>query len=155
MTEVSTSALDNIDWKLLAELQRDARTPIAELGRRVNLGASATADRVRRLQESGVINGFRAEIDLDRVGYPILAFVRLRYPTGNYRPLHAELDHTQEILECHHVTGEDCFVLKVAASSMAHLEQLTGRLATLGSVATSVVYSSTLASRVLADPASR
>ncbi|HEY9410210.1 MAG TPA: Lrp/AsnC ligand binding domain-containing protein, partial [Jiangellaceae bacterium] len=63
---------------------------------------------------------------------------------------HAVLDHTREILECHHVTGDDCFVLKVAAESMSHLEEITGRLATLGGVATSVVYSSPLPSRVLA-----
>ena len=150
MAVQSPALLDALDWRILEELQRDARLPVAELSRRVDLGATATADRLRRLQDAGVIAGFRAELDLTRVGFPILAFVRLRYPSGNYRPLHAVLDHTREILECHHVTGDDCFVLKVAAESMTHLEEITGRLATLGGVATSVVYSSPLPSRVLA-----
>ena len=61
-----------------------------------------------------------------------MAFVRLRYPTGNYRPFHALLDSTPEIIEAHHVTGEDCFVLKVLARSMRHLEEVTGRIAGLG-----------------------
>jgi Lrp/AsnC family transcriptional regulator, leucine-responsive regulatory protein len=78
-----------------------------------------------------------------------MAFVRLRYPTGNYRPFHALLDSTPEIVEAHHVTGEDCFVLKVVARSMRHLESVTGRIAGLGAVTTSVVYSSPLPHRDL------
>ena len=79
-----------------------------------------------------------------------MAFVRLRYPTGNYRPFHALLDSTPAIVEAHHVTGEDCFVLKVVARSMRHLEEVTGRIAGLGSVTTSVVYSSPLTGRAIA-----
>lgn len=152
MADDSGAPLDKVDWQLLEHLQRDGRVAVAELARRVNLGPSATADRIRRLTDLGVIAGFRAELDLERIGYTIVAYVRLRYPSGNYRALHAELDRTQELLECHHVTGDDCFVLKVAARSMRHLEEIAGRLATLGSVTTSVVYSSPLVSRVIAQP---
>jgi Lrp/AsnC family leucine-responsive transcriptional regulator len=88
-------------------------------------------------------------IDHDRIGLPILAFVRLRYPHGNYKPFHDLLAATPEILEAHHVTGEDCFVLKVAARSMRHLEETAGRIAGLGSVTTSVVYSSPLGRRAV------
>lgn len=148
----SPVSLDRLDWQLLEHLQRDGRITVAELSRRVNLGPTATADRIRRLGDLGVIAGFRAEIDLDRIGYTVVAFIRLAYPSGNYRALHAELDRTQELLECHHVTGDDCFLLKVAARSMRHLEEIAGRLATLGSVTTSVVYSSPLVSRVITQP---
>lgn len=79
-----------------------------------------------------------------------LAFVRLRYPHGNYKPFHDLPAGTTEILEAHHVTGDDCFVLKVAARSMSDLETVTGRIATLGSVTTSVVYSSPLRRRAVA-----
>ena len=89
-------------------------------------------------------------MDPERVGLGVMAFVRLRYPTGNYRPFHALLDSTPEIVEAHHVTGEDCFVLKVVARSMRHLEEVTGRIAGLGSVTTSVVYSSPLTGRAIA-----
>ena len=147
------SALDRTDWRLLAELQRDGRASYAELARAVAMSASAVAERVRRLEESGVIAGYQATVNPERVGLTVMAFVRVRYPTGNYRPFHAMLDSTPEIVEAHHVTGEDCFVLKVLARSMRHLEEVTGRIAGLGPVTTSVVYSSPLAARSIAEPA--
>jgi Lrp/AsnC family transcriptional regulator, leucine-responsive regulatory protein len=145
-------SLDKTDWRLLAELQRDGRTSYAELARAVAMSASAVAERVRRLEEAGVIAGYRAAVEPERVGLTVMAFVRLRYPTGNYRPFHALLDSTPEIVEAHHVTGEDCFVLKVLARSMRHLEEVTGRISGLGSVTTSVVYSSPLSGRAISAP---
>lgn len=141
--------VDGTDWRLLAELQKDGRASYAELARAVAMSPSAVAERVRRLEETGVISGYRATVDPARVGLDIMAFVRLRYPTGNYRPFHALLDSTPAIVEAHHVTGEDCFVLKVLARSMRHLEEVTGRIAGLGAVTTSVVYSSPLTGRAL------
>src|SRR3954465_741387 len=136
--------LDRTDWQLLDELQRDGRASFAELARAVAMSPSAVAERIRRLEEAGGIAGYRANVNPERVGLTVMAFVRLRYPTGNYRPFHALLDTTPEIIEAHHVTGEDCFVLKVLARSMRHLEEVTGRIAGLGAVTTSVVYSSPL-----------
>ena len=147
------SALDRTDWRLVEELQRDGRASFADLARVVAMSPSAVAERVRRLEEGGVISGYRATVDPERVGLTVLAFVRLRYPTGNYRPFHALLDSTPEIVEAHHVTGEDCFVLKVVARSMRHLEEVTGRISGLGAVTTSVVYSSPLTGRALAAEA--
>jgi Lrp/AsnC family transcriptional regulator, leucine-responsive regulatory protein len=146
--------LDRTDWQLLAELQRDGRATYAELARAVAMSPSAVTERIRRLEEAGVIASYRAVVDPERVGLTVMAFVRLRYPTGNYRPFHAMLDTTPEIIEAHHVTGEDCFVLKVLARSMRHLEEVTGRIAGLGAVTTSVVYSSPLAGREVAPPLS-
>ena len=144
------STVDKTDWLLLEELQKDGRISYADLARLVAMSPSAVAERVRRLEESGVIAGYRATVDPERVGLGVMAFVRLRYPTGNYRPFHALLDSTPAIVEAHHVTGEDCFVLKVVARSMRHLEEVTGRIAGLGSVTTSVVYSSPLTGRAIA-----
>jgi Lrp/AsnC family transcriptional regulator, leucine-responsive regulatory protein len=148
MTEGSAE-LDATDWQILGVLQRDARISFAELARQVAMSPSAVTERVRRLEETGIITGYRAEVDPARIGLAILALVRLRYPTGNYRPFHALLDSTPEIVEAHHVTGEDCFVLKVLARGMRHLEEVTGRIAGLGPVTTSVVYSSPLPGRDL------
>jgi Lrp/AsnC family transcriptional regulator, leucine-responsive regulatory protein len=141
--------VDRTDWRLLDELQRDGRASYADLAKAVAMSPSAVAERVRRLEEAGVIAGYRATVDPERVGLGVMAFVRLRYPTGNYRPFHALLDSTPEIVEAHHVTGEDCFVLKVLARSMRHLEEVTGRIAGLGPVTTSVVYSSPLTDRAV------
>ncbi|GAB2598353.1 transcriptional regulator [Paractinoplanes abujensis] len=145
-------ALDRTDWQLLTELQKDGRSSFAELARAVAMSPSAVAERIRRLEEAGVIAGYRAALDPERVGLQVMAFVRLRYPTGNYRPFHALLESTPEIVEAHHVTGEDCFVLKVLTRSMRHLEEVTGRISGLGAVTTSVVYSSPLTGRAIAPP---
>ncbi|MFE7514619.1 Lrp/AsnC family transcriptional regulator [Streptomyces sp. NPDC057540] len=138
---------DATDWRILEALQAEGRASFAELARAVSMSPSAVTERVRRLEDAGVISGYTAIVDQDRLGLPILAFVRLRYPHGNYKPFHDLLDTTPEVLEAHHVTGDDCFVLKVAARSMKHLEGITGKIATLGAVTTSVVYSSPLPRR--------
>lgn len=138
---------DATDWRILAALQDQGRATFAELARTVSMSASAVTERVRRLEEAGVIAGYTAVVDQERLGLPILAFVRLRYPNGNYKPFHDLLEAVPEILEAHHVTGDDCFVLKVATRSMRHLEEVAGKIGTLGSVTTSVVYSSPLRRR--------
>ncbi|MFI6899967.1 Lrp/AsnC family transcriptional regulator [Nonomuraea sp. NPDC050394] len=136
--------LDATDWAILAELQRDGRIPLSELGRRVSLSASATTERVRRLESTGVITGYSAAVDLAAVGYAVLAIVRLKYPGSRHEPLHRLLGQRPEILECLRTTGDDCYVMKVAASSMAHLEEIVNDLAEFGSANTNIVYSQTL-----------
>jgi len=152
MTARSSAELDEVDWALLAELQRDARQTVTQLGKAINLSTSATSERLHRLEQSGVINGYTAVIDHERLGYAILAQIRLRYPSSNYKPLHDLLAVTPEVIEAHHVTGEDCFVLKVIATSMRHLEQLSGRIGGLGAITTSITYSSPLGRRAIPRP---
>jgi Lrp/AsnC family transcriptional regulator, leucine-responsive regulatory protein len=144
---MAVESMDDLDWRLLEALQRDGRASYADLGRLVGLSPSAVTERVRRLEESGVIIGYRCEVDPEKLGLPIMALVRLRYPHGNYKPFRDLLATTPEVTEAHHVTGEDCFVLSVRARSMRHLEEVTGRIAGLGSVTTSVVYSTPLPRR--------
>ncbi len=144
--------LDQTDQAILAELQRDGRVSVADLARRVCLSASSTADRLRRLTDGGVITGYTALLAPEALGYPITAFIRLRYPLGNDKPLHDLLRTTPEIIEAHHITGDDCFMLKLLARSMTDLERLAGKLAGLGAITTSVVYSSPLARRALVPP---
>lgn len=139
-----TESIDATDWSILAEVQRDGRIPLTELGRRVNLSASATTERVKRLEEAGVITGYHAHVDLPKVGFAVLAVVRLKYSGSRHRPLHRLLDERPEILECLRTTGDDCYVLKMAATSMVHLEQLVDELAQFGSTTTNLVYSQTL-----------
>ena len=148
-----TESLDPTDWAILAELQRDARLPLTELGRRVNLSASAATERLRRLEAAGVISGYRAEIDLGKVGYPVLAVVRLKYPGSRHEPLHKLLGERSEILECLRTTGDDCYTLKIAAASMAHLERTVDELCQFGSTTTNLVYSQTLPYRGPREPA--
>ncbi|MEQ0561872.1 Lrp/AsnC family transcriptional regulator [Amycolatopsis sp. NEAU-NG30] len=148
-----TESLDPTDWAILGELQHDARVPLTELGRRVNLSASAATERLRRLEAAGVITGYRAEVDLGKTGYPVLAVVRLKYPGSRHEPLHKLLAERTEILECLRTTGDDCYTLKIAAASMAHLEQTVDELAQFGSTTTNLVYSQTLPYRGPQEPA--
>jgi Lrp/AsnC family transcriptional regulator, leucine-responsive regulatory protein len=136
--------LDDIDWAIIGQLQQEARTSLSELGRRVKLSPSATTERVRRLETLAVITGYHASVDLAKAGYPVLAIVRLKYPGNHHEPLRRLLAERREILECVRTTGDDCYTLKVAATSMEHLETLVDQLAGFGSTTTSVVYSQTL-----------
>ncbi|OAR22066.1 AsnC family transcriptional regulator [Streptomyces sp. ERV7] len=138
-----TESLDATDWAILTELQQDGRIAFTELARRVNLSASATKERVRRLEATGVITGYRAEVDLERTGYGVLAVVRLKYPGPGTRhePLRRLLAERSEVLECLRTTGDDCYVMKVATTSMAHLEELVDTLAQFGSTTTNLVLS--------------
>ena len=147
-----TFALDKVDTAILEALQSNGRQSIADLARSINMSHSAAAERVRRLEESGVISGYSAVVEPLRLGFSIMAYLQLRYPSSIYEPLHKVLAETPEVIEAHHVTGDDCFIMKVVATSMKHLEQVSGRIGALGSVTTSVVYSSPLPPRPLLPP---
>ncbi|MBB4908357.1 Lrp/AsnC family transcriptional regulator [Actinophytocola algeriensis] len=147
-----TESLDTTDWAILAELQQDGRVALTELGRRVNLSASATTERVKRLENIGVITGYRATVDLEKAGFGVLALVRLKYPGNQHQPLHKLLADRTEILECLRTTGEDCYTLKIAATSMQHLEQLSYELTALGTTTTNIVYTQTLPFRGVGAP---
>ncbi|MGE2730774.1 Lrp/AsnC family transcriptional regulator [Mycolicibacterium vaccae] len=147
MPSKSRIALDATDHAVIEHLHNDGRMSVAELARNVNLSPSATAERLRRLTDGGVITGYSITVDPEALGYTVMAFIRLAYPSGNYKPFHDVVDDTPEIIEAHHVTGAECFILKVLARSMRDLERITGRLAPLGAITTNVVYSSPVPAR--------
>jgi Lrp/AsnC family leucine-responsive transcriptional regulator len=138
--------LDPTGWRILDLLQENARMPFSELGRRVGLSASAVAERVRRMEDAGLITGYRAELALDKLGFPIVAIIRVAAPEEKCARLKALVQSLAEVLECHHVTGSDAYVLRVVASSMKHLESVIEAIARQGGTpATSVVLSSPVA----------
>jgi Lrp/AsnC family leucine-responsive transcriptional regulator len=141
--------LDETDWALLRELQAHARITLSEASRRVGLTAPAVGERMRRLEESGVVRGYHAAIDLEKTGRPLLAFIRVRFSGGKYDAFERLVERSPEILECHHVTGEDCFIVKAAVATMPDLERLSSSLAKFGPTATSIVYSTTLERRII------
>ena len=144
------STLDDLDWRILGELQANARITFTELGKRVRLTPPAVAERVRRLEEAGVITGFRADLDPTVVGYPIIAFVRWTSSGPDCALLGEVAKDIPEIVECHRITGETSYILKVATRSVRHLEALIDRLMPYGSTITSVVLSSPVTHRALA-----
>jgi Lrp/AsnC family leucine-responsive transcriptional regulator len=135
---------DAIDRKILSELSVDARLPVAELGRRIALSPSATAERVRRLESLEFIRGYRADINLQALGFSITAFVRLTCEGPRYRQFLKFLPGLDAVQECHHLTGGDAFLLRVVLSSVAELEGLIEKLLPYGSPTTSIVLSTPL-----------
>jgi Lrp/AsnC family leucine-responsive transcriptional regulator len=145
----SSVVLDEISRNLLSALQEDARLSYAELGRRVGLSPAATAERLKRLEEAGIITGYRVEIDRRALGLPILAIVRLSCDGVKYRPFLKAVQVLENVLECYHVAGGDAFILKVAASGVEELERVVEKLLDFGVPTTSIVFSSPVARRTL------
>jgi Lrp/AsnC family leucine-responsive transcriptional regulator len=141
--------LDETGRKLLSVLQENARLSFAELGRRIDLSPAATAERLRRLEEAGVIKGYRIEIDREALGLPILAIIRLSCDGAMYRPFLKAVHSLEAVVECHHVAGGDAFILKAVASSVQQLERLVEKLLNFGVPTTSIVFSSPVADRKL------
>ncbi len=144
------SPLDSVDSAILRVLQEDGRVSIAALGRRINLSAPSVAERLQRLRDTGVITGFRADVDPKAVGYPIAAFVRIRPTTRQLHKIPELAREVPEVVECHRVTGEDCFVLKLHLRSMDELEAILDRFIVLGQTTTSIIHSSPVVGRPLA-----
>ncbi|HET6748597.1 MAG TPA: Lrp/AsnC family transcriptional regulator [Actinomycetes bacterium] len=141
--------LDAVNRRLLRELQADARLSLAELGRRVGLSAPAVGERLQRLQEAGVVRGYRAELDPAALGLPLGVIIRVR-PAAGELPKVAELARqTPEVVECHRITGEDCFFMKLQVRDVAHLEEVIDRFLLFGQTTTSIVQSSPVAARGL------
>lgn len=144
--------LDDTGRRILQELQGNARITFSELGRRVKLTPPAVADRVRRLEEAGIIAGYRVEVDREKLGLPVTAFVRISATGAACTELGVAIRDFPEVLQCHRVTGEEAYIAKVAVRSVEHLENLIDRLMPYGETITSIVLSSPVTHRVI-EPA--
>lgn len=145
------SQMDQMDWRIVSELQADARLSYSELGRRIGLSTPAAAERVRRLEDWGVIRGYSATVDPERVGLAVGAFIRIRLagPESLAKKLTAELDKMPEVLECHRCTGDESFILKVRVATVGRLESLIDRLSQFGATSTSLILSSPVERRTI------
>jgi Lrp/AsnC family leucine-responsive transcriptional regulator len=149
MASVDTP-LDELDRRIVGELQREGRLTMAELGRRVSLSPPAVADRVQRLERRGVITGYHARVDPKAVGYPVAAVVRVAPAQGQLQKIRDVARDTTEVIECHRITGEDCFLLKLHLRSLDDLEGVLDRFTPFGRTTTSLVHSSPVDNRPLA-----
>jgi Lrp/AsnC family leucine-responsive transcriptional regulator len=141
------SLLDEVNVRLLRELSADSRLTAAELARRVGMSAPAVRERVARLEQTGVIRGYRLDVDPAAVGLPVAAWVRVR-PGPGQLPKVAELaERTPEVSECHRISGEDCFLLQVHGRSIGALEEVLDRFLLHGQTTSSFVVSTPVPSR--------
>lgn len=142
MTLESERLLDDTGWKLLCALQEDARLSYSDLGRRVGLTSPAVAERIRKMEDAGIILGYRVALNLSRVGLPVLAIIYLEHIGGrSCAPIVAELTAKPEVLECYRLTGSDAVILKVAATSVDHLAQIIDDISAYGVPNASIIRS--------------
>jgi Lrp/AsnC family leucine-responsive transcriptional regulator len=139
--------MDRIGWRLLHELQINGRLSYAELGRRVGLTTPAVVERVKRMEEAGIILGYHADIDPTKVGLPVTAFIRMSVVGDVFTKITTVVNNSPEVVECHRGTGADSFIMKVHVHSVEHLESLIDRLTPFGTTSTSIVLSSPVEQR--------
>ncbi len=136
--------LDAVSWRLIEQLQHNARISFAELGRKVGLSTPAVAERVHRLEDAGIITGYHASLNVGKLGSPIRVLVRLTIPGGDLQISRTvtALKELTEIARCHRITGDESFVLEANVVSIRHLEALIDRLSNFGATSTSTILSS-------------
>lgn len=142
-----SNLLDEVNLRLLQELQGEGRIGMAELGRRIGMSAPAVAERVQRLERAGVIAGYHAEIDPAKLGFPVAAIVRIRPAPGQLRRIPEVARETPEVVECYRITGEDCFLIKLYLRAIDELEEVLDRFTPYGLTTTSIIHSAPVARR--------
>lgn len=150
MTE---SAIDDKAWKLLLALQRDGRAPLKVLAEAAGLSIPATAERLKRLQDAGVVRGVVADVDAARAGYTVRAIVGLTVAGQPAKKAFLEqIGRAAEVLECHHVAGADSYLLTVVAADLPALETFLGSINAWGETRTQIVFSTPIPRRGLVPP---
>lgn len=144
--------LDSVAWILLEALQADARLSFAALGRRVNLSPPAVAERVRRLEEAGIIQGYRAEVNPEALGYGLTALIDLTTTPQQYPVVTRLLADMEEVRHCYHVTGQGSFRIEAIAHSIPHLEEIIEQLSRYGQTATAIVLSQPIKKQSFSRP---
>jgi Lrp/AsnC family leucine-responsive transcriptional regulator len=146
---ISDGLLDEVNLRLLQLLDRNPRLSMSELARRVSMSAPAVTERVQRLERAGVIAGYRLDVDPRALGLPIAAYVRVRPGPRQLEKIADLAVNTPQVTECHRITGEDCFLLKVQVAAVDQLESILDRFLSYGQTTTSIVQSSPVPPRSL------
>ncbi|WP_425486965.1 Lrp/AsnC family transcriptional regulator [Microvirga thermotolerans] len=146
-------ALDGIDRRLIEALAANARQSLADLGRAVGLSAPSVAERLRRLEDSGLVNGYTLDLDPRALGYGLTAIVRIKPLPGQLHMVEKLLTESPEVVECDKVTGEDCYIARFVLRSIDELDPVLDRIAQRAQTSTSIVKSSPVRRRLPPLPA--
>ncbi|BBB58984.1 AsnC family transcriptional regulator [Undibacterium sp. KW1] len=141
--------IDAKAWKILAALQRDARISLKALADETGLSLPATSERVKRLEEAGIIKAYRAELNAEALGLQVQAVIGITVPQPQKASLITLLKSLPEVLECLHVTGQNSFLLRVATRDLRHLESFVGNINHYGETRTSIIMSAPIPLRAL------
>ena len=144
--------LDGTSWAILAALQENARVSFAELGKRVGLTAPAVAERVRKMEDAGIITGYHVGLNLPALGLPISVVIQLRNSHGRSKEMVDLFRAMPEVTTCYNLTGNDCYMIVAAVTSIPHLEKVLEKLNQAGQTTTSIVLSAPVTHRVFSCP---
>jgi len=147
--------LDKTSWSILTCLQENARASFAEIGREVGLSAPAVAERMLKLEEAGIIQGYRIEVDYEKTGYALKAFISFTAHSGKLLPFLNYIGKLDEVVECHRVTGNHCIFLKVVVENSGHLQELLAHMMEYGETTTSIILSSPITHRIFSKHESK
>jgi Lrp/AsnC family transcriptional regulator, leucine-responsive regulatory protein len=143
--------LDNIDWRLLELLQKNARTSYSELARTVALSVPSVVERIRKLEAAGIISGYHARVNLAALGRALKAVVRFSGTGSQMLEIAKAVQLMPEVIEAHRMTGDTCFIATVQVVSPKHLEQFLDRMSRYGQSQTSVIVSTPVEERLVLE----
>lgn len=143
--------LDKTSWDLLEALQKNGRASYRDLGSQIGLSTPAVSERIRKLEDAGIIRGYRAVLDLEKLGRAITAFVKVQTTPEKNAPLIEFIQTSPAVLEGHYITGQASFILKIAVESISELEQFINKASHYGATQTSIVMSTHMQHRIITD----
>lgn len=140
--------IDKVNWQILEELQKNARTPLTEISKRVGISAPAVSERIQKMEDAGIISGYKAELDMDKLGYSLGVYISIKIRFGLVKKFQDLIPSIPEIFECHKLTGHDCMMMKAFVKDPKHLERLNDQLSQYGELTTSLILTTIVENRI-------
>jgi len=140
--------LDKLSWSILSELQKDARAHLTEISKKVGISSPAVSERIQKMEDAGIISGYKAELNMDKIGYSLGVYISIKIRFGQVHKFQELIQTIPEIYECHKLTGHDCMLMKAYVKDPKHLERLNDRLSQYGELTTSLILTSILENRI-------
>ena len=145
---IDNKLLDDLNWKILAELQRNARISYTDLGKKIGLTGPAVSERILKMEDAGIIKGYRSVIDLEKIGYSLTAIINFKINPGNLERFINYLKSVHEVFECIRITGSESMLIKAAIKQPVDLEKLVNNFIEYGTPTTSIILSTPIEYRV-------
>lgn len=143
-----TKELDSLNWKILIELQKNARISYTDLGKIIGLTAPAVAERIEKLEAAGIIKGYRAEVDIEKLGFPIRVIMNFTIDRGKEKAFTELLKSMPEVYECNRITGNYCMSIKMAVRHSSEIDDIVIRFRDYGTSATEIILSTPIENKV-------
>lgn len=141
--------IDDLNWLILAELQKNSRAQLTEISKKVGLSSPSVAERIQKMEDAGIIGGYKTAVNMESLGYPLGVYISIKVRFGALREFREYITTVPEICECHSITGNDCMLMKGYVRDPKHLENLNARLSNYGELTTSLILNSIVEGRVV------